>query len=134
MADWTADIETTIFSVIKTKTYSTLVSKYPNINYTTEETTSTTAKFPNVYVHMISMSEAGQDLQGESVNAVLASVQIDVTANTKKSDAKTVIYAIIDVLKTLRFDIISLPIYTKEDDVHRAVVRARRMIGSGDTF
>ena len=134
MANWTADLEATILSVVKSKTYSTLVAKYPNVKYTSEETTTGTTNFPCIYIHVISMSEEGQDLVGETINAVLASVQVDVTANTKKSDTKTVIYAIVDALKELRFDITSLPLFTKEDDVHRAVVRARRVIGSGDTL
>ena len=134
MANWTADLETIIYSVIKLNTYSALVDDFPNINYSAEETSTTKATFPNVYIHTSSASEQGADLQGESINAVMTVIQVDITANTTKSDAKKVAYTIVDALKGLRFEITSLPIFTKEDDVHRAIIRARRMIGSGDTL
>ncbi len=133
MIDW-ENLETTVFSLVKAQVNSDLLAKYPSLNFTTEETTITDAKFPNVYMRAISMAEQGQDLRGESINAVLITFQADIITNTSRSDAKTVAYDVIDAFKSLRFEITSLPIFTKEDDVHRATIRARRMVGNGDSF
>lgn len=132
MSNWTMDLDSKIYSIVKSKVSQKIKSKYADLNFTNVQSSTETAKFPNVYIHMLPMVEQGQDLIGQTINAVLATVQVDVLTNTSQTDAKTVIYSVIDELKAMRFDITSMPEFTKENDIFHAVMRARRMIGSGD--
>ena len=45
----------------------------PDINFTTSDSSKTTAKFPTVYVNKLSSPEQGQDLEGTEIHAILAS-------------------------------------------------------------
>lgn len=129
---WVQDIEATIFSIIKYKTEPTLKNKFPNIRYSTEQATEENVKFPHVYVHLLPMVEQGGDIEGKTVNAVMATFQIDITSNTTKSDVLSVSYKLIEALKQIGFIISMFPEASKENNVHRAVLRARRLIGNGD--
>lgn len=135
ITNWTMDLENIIFSLIKKKCYEDLKVNYPDISFTTVNRVSANPKFPNCYIHLLPMVEYGNDLEGTTVNAVMATVQVDVTTNTSFEDAKTVIYTILSALKEMRFDITTMPTIVKEDnDIYRATMRGRRMIGSGDVI
>ena len=134
MANWTMDLESTIFSIVKAKARSKLMGKYPNINFTSVEKNTKAAEFPYVYIHLLPMVEQGHDLEGSTINAVLATVQVDVKTNVSQSDAKNVVYEVLNVLKEMRFSIIAMPEFTKDGDIYKSVMRGRRMIGSGDTL
>lgn len=124
-------------SIVKTqlniKVPKIIGDKYPNMSFTTE-ISDKTPSFPNVYVHEMDPTELGQDLGNQRIHAVRASFQIEVTTNTSKADAREVAIACISVLKSLRFSVSTLPIYTKINNVHRFVFRVRRIIANGDTF
>lgn len=133
MASWVSMLEMQIFSQIVSKT-ATPLAIYPNKNYTTVPASNTQAEFPNIYIHLLPLVEQGQDLAGRSINAVLTTVQVDVTTNSSQSDVRNISYEIVDVLKSMRFDIISMPETFKEGDIYRATLRGRRMIGNGDVL
>lgn len=132
MAIWVEDLEAVVYSKIKNRTYGTLLKKFPNILYTTVQTLESDARFPVVYIHMLPMVEKGQDLEGSTINAVLATIQIDVIANTSKSDASTIMWSILEAVKELRFEANELPLFYMEEGLHKSTMRARRMIGSAD--
>ena len=56
------------------------------------------------------------------------------TDDTNKADARVVSKACVEALKGLRYSVTSLPIYQKDNNIHRFVLRARRVIANGDTF
>lgn len=132
MAIWVQDLEDMVFSLIKAKTYSKLKKKYPNVRYTTVETSVEDAKFPNIYFRMISSNETNETMEGKTINSVSTAFQIDVTTNVSKAEAKDVIYTIIEELKKYSFEINTMPIFSVEDNVHRATARARRTIANRD--
>lgn len=130
---WFSKLESVIFTIIKARMTAKLRSKYPNIFFTTSSQIDTEPAFPTVYIHETGCLEAGNDLENKTVNAVIETIQVDVTANTSDTDCKTVATEVINQLKALRFNIVGFPVYTIDGNIHRAVIRARRTIGSGDT-
>lgn len=130
---WISDIETKVFSEIK-KNGQELKKNFPNIFFTTENESDTPAKFPTVYLEELSGTERGRDLEGNSVNAYMATFQINISHNDKKSHVKRVMNNCMDTMKKMRFEIAGTPIYSRSEGVWTGVARFRRTIGSGDTF
>jgi hypothetical protein len=79
-------------------------------------------------------AERGRSLDGQSVNGILCTFQIDVSDNDKKANAKKVMMNAIDTFKEMRFEIIAFPTYRKEDGVWVGTARVRRIIGALDTL
>lgn len=129
---WALDLESTVVSLVKSKVLAKLQKKYKNIKITDEGESDSTAVFPTVYIHLLSPVEWGQTLDGQDINAIMATFQIDVTANTNKSDCRYVMSAISDVFKTMRFDGTELPECTLSNGVHRNTARFKRIIGAND--
>lgn len=130
---WISDIETKVFSKIK-ENGQELKKNFPNIFFTTENESDTPAKFPTVYLEELSGTERGRDLEGNRVNAYMATFQINISHNDKKSHVRRVMNNCMDTMKKLRFEIVGTPIYSRSEGVWTGVARFRRTIGSGDTF
>lgn len=128
-------LESKIYTIIKTKVNKAMSSKYPSISFANEPT-GTDPVFPNVFFQQLQPVETGQDLERNRINGILDTVQITVTTNTSKSDAKTVAWACVDALKSIRYDVVGLPIYSiqiKESTrIHTYTLRASRNIALND--
>lgn len=130
---WTSDITSIVFTRIKAIGNKKLKTKYPNINFTTSSESSTTPKFPTVYVKRLQGAERGQDLEGASVNATICSFQIEVTTNTNDTEAQEVADVVCSVMKDMRFQILGEPFADNtQKGVSRNVARYQRIIGYGD--
>lgn len=127
---WAYDLETTVVALVKAKGLPQLKSQYPKIKITDEESTSTEAVFPTAYIHMIGGTEKGKTLDGQSINSVNATFQLDVTAN-KKADCKKVTDTLSEIFKQMRFDI-TLPRKTIDNKVYRSVCTFSRIISAND--
>lgn len=131
---WINDIGVAVYSRIKARG-SPLKKKYPNIFFTDEnETEETTAVFPTVFVDELSGVEQGRDLDGSTVNSYLATFQINISHNGKKSEVREIMGNCMETMKSMRFEIIGTTIYSKTNGVWGAVARFRRTIGSSDTL
>ena len=108
-------------------------NKFPNMSFT-NEVSDNTPSFPNVYVHELEPSEVGNSIPNQTIHALRDTFQIEVSTNVSKADARTVINACINAMKTLRFGLVTGPVYTKINNVHRFVIRMRRVVANGDTF
>ena len=127
------EIESIVRTQLKVRVPKLTDNKYPNMSFTSE-VSDKVPNFPNVYIHEVGQSELGNTISNDTVHAVRSTLQIDVSTNTNKSDARIVTNACILALKRLRYSVFMLPIYQKDNNIHRFVFRARRVIGSGDTF
>ena len=125
-------IESQIFSLIKAKFPDRVKKKYPDLNFTTSDKSSTKPKFPTVYTHLIEPTEAGETLEGSSLNAVNAAFQIDVSDNQSQARADEVAKEILKIMKSMRFSAKPLPFHNDAGDVYRTTARYRRIIGAGD--
>lgn len=129
---WAFDLGTIIFSIVKTKTLDKLGSKYPNIFITDKGKTTGKAVFPTVYVQEMSGSERGADLEGKTINAVLETIQVDVTTNTSKSDVSKVMSVVASIFKEMRFTIQTMPNFEYNGETYRKTARFQRIIGAND--
>lgn len=127
-------LESQILTRIKTQFPEKVKTKYPDLNFTTSDRSSTNPKFPTVYVHEMGGSETANDMENTEVNAVISSFQIEVTTNTKQSDAKTVMDEIVKIMKKMRFSIIAMPEFQNTDSTYRSVARFRRKIAEDDVL
>lgn len=131
---WTKYIESIIFSRIKQEGLEALATSFPNIYYTTSEETPTESKFPTVYVHEVPGTEQGEDLEGTEINAMLTTIQVDVTDNINKERVKTVMDEVLKTMKSMRFQVVVSVEIKKIDGVYKGTARYRRLIAQGDIY
>lgn len=112
-----------------------LKTKYPSALFTTEEKKATKPTFPTIYTSIVSMTEIGKDLDNTNINAVNATFEVRVTTNDTKLNTLQIADDAMMVLKSLRCDIVMMPLVTEQTtDRTIAVVRGRRVFGNGDKF
>lgn len=135
-SEWIMDIPKRVTSKIKKNFSSALKTKYNmgSENFSTVGSSDKPAVFPFVYIQALTGTEEGRDLEGTAVNGGSFSFQIEVTDNQKQDRAKEVMTEVLRIMKTMRFQIVGLPIYEDTTDIHRCIMRFRRVIGSDDNF
>lgn len=132
---WATEIDTTVLSRLRSRGYADLKNKYPNINFTDDDRAPIDPKFPTVFYINISSTERGQTLDGKTVNALLHSVQIEVSDNSQtNATAKAVMSKICDYMKDMRYEVVNMPFFQNTDNVRRMVARFRRTIGANDVI
>ena len=132
---WATEIDTTVLSRLRSRGYADLRKNYPNINFTDDDRAPIDPKFPTVFYINISSAERGQTLDGKSVNALLHSVQIEVSDNSQTSaTVKAVMSKICDYMKDMRYEVVNMPFFQNTDTVFRMVARFRRTIGANDVI
>lgn len=127
------ELESIVTTQLKVRVPKLVENKFPKMSFT-NEVSDNTPSFPNVYIHELDFSEVGNTISNQTIHAIRDTMQIEVSTNTNKAEARTVTNACILALKKLRYSVIMLPIYQKDNNIHRFVFRARRVIGGGDTF
>ena len=134
MADWTDRISSVVFTRIKNEFSSTIKKNYKmkDENFSTVGSSDTPAVFPFVYVQLLPSAEAGQDLEGNEINAGLFTFQIEVTDNQKRIIAKEIMSEVKRIMKSMRFTVQCTPTLEDTKDTHRAIMRCNRRIGSSD--
>ena len=126
-------IESVVATQLKVRVPKLTEHKYPSMSFSTE-VSDKAPSFPNVYIHEIGQSEIGNSLPNQMIHAVRNTLQIEVSTNTTKADARTVTNACINAMKALRYSVMMSPVYQKDNNVQRIVFRVRRVIANGDTF
>lgn len=129
---WTSDIEVKVFSRVKNEGMSVLKEIYPNIHYTAENESDDSPVFPTVYIQELPSLEQGSGLSGNKIHAVLSTFQIDVSDNKTKTRAKDVMNQTVITMKNMRFEVVALPTYRKENGIWKGTARFRRIIGALD--
>ena len=134
MADWTDRISSMVFTRIKNEFSSTIKKNYKmkDENFSTVGSSDTPAVFPFVYIQLLPSAEAGQDIEGKTINAGLFTFQIEVTDNQKQNNAKEIMSEVKRIMKSMRFTVQCTPTLEDTKDTHRAIMRCNRIIGSGD--
>ena len=132
---WIFDIQTTVFSRIKSVCTAKLVSKYPDITVTMDSHKVTTAKYPSVYVHFLQPTEVGKDLDGQTVNAIYLTAQIEVNVTQAQGMvvANEVSSVVLDIMKEMRF-VATMPEFQDTDASYRTISRYARTIGNTETL
>lgn len=131
---WTNDVSIKVFATVKTESSKILLSKYPDIFFTSSDKAQTSPKFPTVYIHEVGTTEQGMDLENTQINAGLFTFQIDVFDNQNQNRARDVMGEVMKVMKSMRFSVISMPEFQNTADTYRQTARFRRLIGYGEQF
>ena len=131
---WWASLESTIFTIVKTRLNKTLGNSFPKLYCTMSPVTQSAAQFPTVYIHSADWIESGNDLRNNEIHAVMLTMQIDIVANSSLADAKKVTNECINIMKSLRFNVITMPIYSSTENLFTGTLRFRRYICQGEGF
>ena len=131
---WWAELESRLFTLYKSRIGKVLKEKFPKLYCTASPMTKAASQFPTAYFRMVDWIEQGNDLVNKDVNGILATVQVDVIANTSLNDCKEVVYETANIMKSLSFSIIGMPVYSAQNNLYTGVIRFRRMIGGSDSF
>lgn len=136
MSDWYIMIPLMVFTKLKQNFSQTIKDTYDmtDKNFSTVGSSSTPAVFPFVYVQTLPATEQGIDLQGTSVNGALFSFQVDVYSNKTQNEARNVMKEITRIMKTMGFEIVSMPSFESTKDAHRMSARFRRIIGANENL
>ena len=134
MSVWYMMIPLMVFTKLKQNFSQTIKDTYKmtDSNFSTVGSSDTPAVFPFVYVNALPATEQGRDLQGTSVHGALFTCQIEVYSNKTQNDARNVMSEIARIMKTMGFEIISIPSFEDTKDVHRMIARFRRSIDKND--
>lgn len=131
---WYSKIEGQVFSQIQYMLKDRENAPFPTLNCTTVNENPNPADFPCLYLHELDPIERGNDLYNDSVNAVLHTIEVQVWTNEGQTSCKNIINTAVLELKRLRYNIIMLPTVKTSSGISWGVLRARRIIGSADTF
>ena len=89
--------------------------------------------FPNTLVKKLPGSERGSTLEGRNLDAILLTVQIEVTDNRLQSNSDEVSDILCGYMKDMRFQVIGDPTPDESDPaVYRTIARYRRVFGASD--
>lgn len=135
---WVFDNETKIISNLNSFAIPVLKQNFTNMKFQ-EGITITNLKsrlagtiFPTIYVHEMGGTEKGQTIDGQTINAVTDTYQVDVIVNTQQSDAKKMLAIVASVFKRMRFEVISMPEFDSEEKIYRSTARFSRLIAAND--
>ena len=135
---WVFDNETRIISNLNSFAIPVLEQNFEKMKFQ-KGTTITNLKsrltgtiFPTIYVHEMSGTEKGQTIDGQTINAVTSTYQVDVIVNTQQSDAKKILAIVASVFKRMRFEVISMPEFDSEEKIYRSTARFSRLIAAND--
>ena len=129
---WYAEIESKVFTIVKTRMNKKYKEKYPTMNFESDDTNRVPTKSPTIYFHEISSPELARNLENNVVNMVSENIEIEVyTLKDKAECPKISAYARAE-MKALGFSIIQQLPPLKDEDWWRCVMRFNRPIGSGD--
>lgn len=133
--DWVYSIESKIFTIVKTRLNTALLSTYPNLLVTQQQKLSEEPKFPTVYIQMLDSPEIGSDLDNLTINGILATFEVHITVSKAQgmSGLRKVQAAVTDNFKKLRFNMVTRGEFTREtDDTYTSISRFRRVIGGNE--
>ena len=130
---WIDDRINSIFTLVKTHTVNALKAKYPDINFTQDDSENTNAKFPTVYM-FFDTEERQSTLDGGTINAVYMVVRtkVSVTKVQGNNVARAVNAKVRDELLALNFKVSGSPIPALSGDVKVINSSFQREMGYND--
>lgn len=132
---WALRLPDQIFNMFSHEMKLAYGSKYKNLYITQDEAVTGTPKFPTVLMRQIGAVEVGQDIAGDTINAIRPTFQITINyQGESQADREALVNmtaTAINFFKWKRFEI-SNPVYTITNKIRTATFRATRTIGSLD--
>lgn len=128
------DIEPYVLNRISNDYPAYLKAQYPDIKFTTSSRDLATTRFPLVYIHLSPSPEIGEDLSGDSINGINATIDISVIDNHSQTRAKSVLSQVLLIMKSMRFRIVEIPYYDNGDSTYKCIARCKRIVGANDVL
>ena len=130
---WIDEREDSIYTRVKNKVLKKLRVKYPDLNFSSDDSLNVDAKFPSVYIGF-DVAERGQTLDGGTINAVYMIVQtkVSVTKAQGNTIAKEVNACVCDELKAMHFFVSGSSVPTTSGDIKEINQNYARVIGFND--
>ena len=135
---WAYENETKVLGILDSYAIPNLRKKFPSMKWqqgvtiTNVESSLSKPTFPTIYVHELPGTEQGRTLDGQNINGVLTTFEVQTFTNTNQYDAKLMLAIVADVFKEMRFEITSMPEFKSDEKVYRSVARFRRILGAND--
>ena len=132
--EWVMLVPSVVFSRVKNNFDSELKTKYgmTDSNFSTVAVSDEDATFPFVFFKTLPATEVGRDLEGTEINGAIFTFEIQVTDNRFQKNAREVMSECLRIMKSMRFEAVSMPEINSTEDTHVAIARFRRVIGKGD--
>ena len=133
MDSWYSGLSEKIFTQLDYMLTTKENAPYPELVCTTANQNSLTV-FPTLYLHELTPIEAGNDLDNQTVNAVIETIEIQVWTNKTEEDCRKIFAAVLNEMKRMRFNITAFPAIQTDNKIAYGIARFRRIIGKDDTL
>lgn len=138
MSNWVYTVENQIYTTVAYRAKKELIADYPTIFFTMDaEPENTDSHFPTVFIHFLPNPEIGETLDGQDINAITSTVQIEVTTSKeqKQKGARLIAWEVVEQFKKLRYSVVLAPeVKNTGNDTNYCVARVRRVIGNADSL
>lgn len=129
---WFSEVESKIFTYIQYGLTRKTNAPYPRLNCTTKSQSTKPSVFPTLYLHNLTPIEQGQDLENDEVNALLATIEIQVFSNKSEDEANEIMTTAISLMKDLRWNVTMFPDPQTSDNVSLTIARFRKLVTKQD--
>ena len=137
-SDWVFNIESKIYTIIKTRLEKAWKTTYPDLYITQQEKLNDNTSLPTIFIKMLDSPEMGADLDNTTVNALMATFEVHITiakdgSNNGMSGMRKLASAVLENFKKLRFNVIFRGEINREtSDTYSFISRYRRVIGADE--
>ena len=129
---WYEQIESRVLTLVRYRMQRALNGKVSKtIKFTTDGESDAKPYFPTCYMHALQSLETGGDLEGKTVNAVIATFEVQ-TYCRDRQECILIMNEAAYQMKQLAFEATAMPIVSTTSGVATGVARFRRTIGGGD--
>ncbi len=133
---WANERRNEIYTLIKHRAKTNLVSKYPQIYFTQDDEQIVETMLPTVYINVLSGAEIAKTLEGKTTNGFLFDYEIKVTVGKEQGHvaADEVIFEVCSQFKKMGFWYLQSPSYIRSTNaaVQQIAARMRRNICASD--
>ena len=131
--DWVFNIESKIYTIVKTRMTNALKDVYPKLLITQQQRLNDDTQLPVIYIKMLDSPEIGADLDGATVNAMLVTFETHITVSKDSglSGLRKISASVLENFKKLRFQMATRGEITREtSDTYTTISRYNRVIGA----
>lgn len=129
---WYSQIESSIFTYLQYMMKNRQNAPYPRLNCTTKSQSTKPSEFPTLYIHNLNPVEMAQDLENDEVNALLATIEIQVFSNVSEKEANDIMTTAISLMKENRWNVTMFPDPQTSDKISYAIARFRKLVTESD--
>lgn len=123
----------TVWNMAQTTLKAKLQKKYPKLTVTNVSMNDTPPSLPNLFINQIDAAQTGTDMEKDRENAIISTIQLEVSSNSGLTEARNIMNDAGDILIKKHYSVISGPTQSNTS-VYRVIMRLRRTIGKEETF